>query len=395
MKTVNPVKNVLIYLSMKPHDGGKYQYSLNILEALTILSQREGFNFTAICNDPQWEQQTGIRCIAAENTPSFIERKLRRLFLAKLPMISLWRFVGRFFDPLQRQFYAQNADIIFYPGNDSYAYECAIPSVIPIFDLMHRYEPQFTEVGEETVVRDRDRHYRRVCSYAKYILADSKLGKDQIMESYECSPEKIVVLPYTPPRYIYDTVDVKILDRFGLPDQFILYPAQFWSHKNHIAIIRALSILREHFSMIVNAVFVGSNKNAHDSVRMMIHDAGLEEQIRILGYVDNAELTALYHRASALVFASFFGPTNIPPLEAAASGCPVIISDIYAHREQLGDDALYFDPKDPQELAEVLHAFFSGSKRSRAVTGNPEQWSRENQLKKSVTVIGEIIRDLD
>jgi len=84
---------------------------------------------------------------------------------------------------------------------------------------------------------------------------------------------------------------------------------------------------------------------------------GLQNHFHILGYVTNDELVSLYKNAKALVFPSFFGPTNIPPLEALALGCNVIISNVYAHYEQLGEDAIYFSPNNANELADLLTSF--------------------------------------
>jgi glycosyltransferase involved in cell wall biosynthesis len=75
----------------------------------------------------------------------------------------------------------------------------------------------------------------------------------------------------------------------------------------------------------------------------------MSERVHFLGYVADEAIPALYSRAAALVMASYFGPTNIPPLEAFAMNTPVIASRL--HQEQLGSGALYFDPDDAEDLA--------------------------------------------
>ena len=67
-----------------------------------------------------------------------------------------------------------------------------------------------------------------------------------------------------------------------------------------------------------------------------------------LGFVEQNDLTALYQGAFALVYPSLFGPDNLPPLEAFALGCPVVISDYDGAREQLGDAPLYVDATAPE-----------------------------------------------
>ena len=76
--------------------------------------------------------------------------------------------------------------------------------------------------------------------------------------------------------------------------------------------------------------------------------------IIILGYVPDSEISELYQRARALIMPTFFGPTNIPPLEAIAVGCPVAVSDIYGMREQLGNAAIYFNPTSITEIMNTM-----------------------------------------
>ena len=72
------------------------------------------------------------------------------------------------------------------------------------------------------------------------------------------------------------------------------------------------------------------------------------------GFVTQQDLQSLYQNALALVYPTFCGPENLPPLEAFALGCPVIASRVSGADEQLGDAALLFDPSDHVELAKMI-----------------------------------------
>lgn len=74
----------------------------------------------------------------------------------------------------------------------------------------------------------------------------------------------------------------------------------------------------------------------------------------MLGFVDDGNISYLYRHATAMVMPSYFGPTNIPPLEAMALGCPVAVSKKYAMPEQVGDAGLLFAPDSPQEIADCI-----------------------------------------
>jgi glycosyltransferase involved in cell wall biosynthesis len=79
-------------------------------------------------------------------------------------------------------------------------------------------------------------------------------------------------------------------------------------------------------------------------------------RIRFLDFVPNEDIPALYEAAFAVVVPSYFGPTNLQPIEAIALGRPVICSDLPGCREQMGDAALYCDLSDPASLADQLVA---------------------------------------
>jgi len=145
-----------------------------------------------------------------------------------------------------------------------------------------------------------------------------------------------------------------VLARYAVTPGYLFYPANFWPHKNHVTLLLALRHLRETYGLDPRVVLVGDDRGTLDFVWQKASELGVLSQIRYLGFVHESVLASLYHHAAALVFLSFFGPGNIPPLEAFALGCPAILSDVPAAREQAGEAALYFRPDDPVELAEKI-----------------------------------------
>ena len=144
--------------------------------------------------------------------------------------------------------------------------------------------------------------------------------------------------------------------RQGIPEQFMLYPAAFWPHKNHARIVEAIERLARVRDLRLHAVFCGSRGDAERErqfqlVMEMATRCGVADLIHVPGYVSDTDLAALYSCATALVMPTFFGPTNIPVLEAWAHGCPVLTSDIPGIREQAGDAAILVEPRDVDALA--------------------------------------------
>jgi glycosyltransferase involved in cell wall biosynthesis len=81
---------------------------------------------------------------------------------------------------------------------------------------------------------------------------------------------------------------------------------------------------------------------------------GVEERVHHLGYVPDEDMPALYSEAAALAMPTFFGPTNVPVLEAWAFGCPVVTSDLRGLREQAEGAAVLVEPRSPEAIAEGI-----------------------------------------
>jgi glycosyltransferase involved in cell wall biosynthesis len=94
-------------------------------------------------------------------------------------------------------------------------------------------------------------------------------------------------------------------------------------------------------------------------VMSRVRQLSLEENVRYLGYVPDEDMSGLYAAAQALIMPTFFGPTNIPVLEAWAFGCPVLTSDIRGIREQAGDAAVLVDPRSVDGIADGMHRLWT------------------------------------
>jgi glycosyltransferase involved in cell wall biosynthesis len=88
-------------------------------------------------------------------------------------------------------------------------------------------------------------------------------------------------------------------------------------------------------------------------------------------------MPGLYRAARALVMPTFFGPTNIPQLEAFALGCPVATSRIYGIPEQVGDAALLFDPSSVDEIYDAIEKLWTDD----ALCAGLAQKGREHEAK--------------
>jgi len=231
--------------------------------------------------------------------------------------------------------------------------------------------------------------------WAKGIFVDSLLGKHHVIDSYGSAPGRIFVLPYVAPEYIQaKKCPDGFNERYSLPKKYIYYPAQFWKHKNHKGLIRAVALLKDKFPDL-NLVLSGSPKNGYQETRKTVRESKLTARIHFLGYVPEADMPELYRRARALIMPTFFGPTNIPPLEAAATGCPMAISEIYGMREQMGDAALYFNPSSIQKIASCIERLWDDDalckELARRGMARSMQWTQSHLNRSFINIIESIL----
>jgi len=236
----------------------------------------------------------------------------------------------------------------------------SIPYIYTVWDLQHRLQPFFPEVSITGWTWDeREQLYSKVLPRATYILTGTEEGKLEIMRFYNIDSERIHVLPLPTPSFCFNINncnDIKSNFDSGMP--FLFYPAQFWPHKNHIGLLYSLKILKEKYGLYFNLILTGSDKGNLEYIKYMINELDLEDNVKILGFVNLYELIRLYQSAFALVFPSFFGPDNLPPLEAFAFGCPVIASNVSGANDQLGSAAFLVDMKNEEEIAMAIKTLF-------------------------------------
>ena len=105
----------------------------------------------------------------------------------------------------------------------------------------------------------------------------------------------------------------------------------------------------------MDLALVGANHGNLGYVKRTVKDLGIETNVKFLGFVSQNEMVALYKNSFALVYLSYFGPENLPPLEAFALGCPVIASSVSGSEEQLAGTALLVAPENYEEIAIAIN----------------------------------------
>jgi len=146
--------------------------------------------------------------------------------------------------------------------------------------------------------------------------------------------------------------------------RYFFYPAQFWPHKNHLVILLALFnlVLKQDSVLADNLkiVFCGSDRGNLRSIKQYATELGIADRVLFLDFVSTDKLNFLYSSCLALIYPSFFGPDNLPPLEAMMHKTTVLAADVPGVREQLHRHAKYFNPNDYVQLSALMKELIIG-----------------------------------
>lgn len=252
-----------------------------------------------------------------------------------------------------------NIDVVYFLA--PFYQHVSVPIFTTVWDLGHRSITPFPEVSANGNFIARESLYSTFLPMSSRIIVGNSAGKDEISKYYNIDSNRVILNPLPTPAYVYNTLsDESILQKLHIKkSSYFYYPAQFWAHKNHIRILKAVDILKNK-GVNVKVVFSGSDKGNEPYIKEQVRKFVLDENIIFAGFLNTSEVVALYKNAIALIYASLLGPDNLPPLEAMALKCPVIVSDIPGHRIQLKDSVSYFDPYNEFQLAELMENFLSG-----------------------------------
>lgn len=239
-------------------------------------------------------------------------------------------------------------DVYFCPFSSLWPRPLPLPTVLTFHDMQERFFPQFFTPAQ---LQERFFHYDWSLRMADAVIAVSEFTRQSCLAITGTSGRKVRTIHHAP-----DELPPPMLPAGWDPagwDRFVFYPANFWDHKNHAALLRALGQLRAAGSP-VRCVFTGDLLGREDAWNALVADAGVESLVRHLGRRPRAEVSWLFHHARALVFPSQFEGFGIPVIEAMHAGCPVACSCTTSLPEIAGDSALYFAPEKPDEITATL-----------------------------------------
>jgi glycosyltransferase involved in cell wall biosynthesis len=331
-----------------PTAGGGYTFQKEVFDALLAIGAQSRHSFVFLCHPDMAAKLPHKPLLNAEVVPLEVARSAKRgaRFARRL-------WAARKTRSLEEQLRAARVEFVWQLSAPGQVLE--VPYMVVVWDLQHRLQPWFPEVSANGNWQHRDSLYGAVLGRAAAIIVGTQVGKIEVERFFRIDPSRILVMPHPTPRVLGLTIDGRsVREKYGISGDYLFYPAQFWAHKNHVNLLLALDLLKERIDRPMNVVFVGADYGNLQHVEAAVERLGLTNRVHFLGFVPREDLIDLYKEAFALSYVTFFGPENLPPLEAFGLGCPVIASEVSGAREQLQDAALFVDPASPEQIAQAV-----------------------------------------
>ncbi len=233
---------------------------------------------------------------------------------------------------------------------------------------------------------------------ASRVLTVSEASKRDILRFFPVPAGKVEVIPNGIDERFYgepspDDV-ARVRERYQLHDPFLLYAGNIKPHKNLERLIEAFAQVRSRGLGELRLLIIGNEVSRYPSLRHTVHRLKLHTFVRFLGFVPDQMLAILYRLASVFVFPSLYEGFGLPPLEAMASGTPVVTSNVSSLPEVVGDAALLVDPYDTGELADAIaRALGDSDLRADLVArgrARARQFSWERAVSRVRAVYGEV-----
>jgi glycosyltransferase involved in cell wall biosynthesis len=335
----------IVASSRLPTEGGGYGFQERLLNAVQYLDRRHTYILIDLNNSKVLEF-TGSQFVSRVSIQEYLPAK--RFWSSRGDNVHLVDHIAQ----------KESVDLAWFLTPASTAPRVSF--ITTLWDLEFKKQPWFPEFSQEEI-KIRDAQFSDTLPKAYKVVVGTSIGKSEVEFFYRVNPSNIEVIPFVvlePLRPAQTKrIDQEYLsNNYNIGSKYFFYPAQFWPHKNHFNLLKAFKYFLDATSGDFQIVFSGSDKGNLSHIKNTTEMMGLEQFVTFTGFVPKEDLEILYRNAEGLIYPSYFGPDNLPPIEAISYGCPVAVADIPGAREQYEDAALYFHPGNYIGIADAMRS---------------------------------------
>jgi len=280
-----------------------------------------------------------------------------------------------------------DVDVFFLPHMNFVSLSRDVKKIIAIHDLSFLRYPDFFSWRKN--IWHKIVNIKKLLDNFDVVVAVSENTKKDLIELCGVKPEKIKVI-YSAIDKDYKKIEdqeklAKIKSKYNLPEKFILFLATLEPRKNVDGLIQAFDKFQEKHSEFENykLIIVGGKGWRGRKIFEAWQKAKNKDKINFLGYIERNDKKYLYNLASLFVYPSFYEGFGFPPLEAIASGAPVISSNSSSLPEILKDNAILINPYDISEISEAIYQMISHDRLRKKISGKALDYARNFSWEKT------------
>jgi glycosyltransferase involved in cell wall biosynthesis len=361
--------------------AGIGRYARNLVPALA--AQLPGATLTL------WYSPDAGAPFAQCATAPFVSRpgtSIKRSMIGRRRMDQLW---FRLRAPLPIELWTGRQDLIYSPDFTAPP-TIRTPRVVTVHDLAFEIVPERAPEGLRSYL---SAVVPRAVRDAAAVVAVSETTRRDLIERMGVAPEKITVVPNAADDRFFNAQPLAAVQRqaLGVPERYLLTVGTIEPRKNHLNLFAALDQvpLESQLPLVV----VGRVGWSAAEIMSAAKDRQLAGQVILLDYLADEHLPGLYAGAAALVYPSWYEGFGLPVLEGLAAGIPVIASDVPAHREIAGDQAIFVPPHEPAAIAMALISV-AGTLSSESERGARRQRAARYSWDKSGTILAGVFNEV-
>lgn len=245
-----------------------------------------------------------------------------------------------------------------FPAFKSLGKDFPCPWIGWIPDFQHKRLPQFFSENE---INQRDEQFGRIIDEAAHVVVSSRDAYDDLMRWFPTDKNRVSILHFStiPDESWYDADPKAVSRKFNLPEKFLMFPSQFWAHKNHPALFDCIRILKQKGFKDIALVCTGLQEDYRKpehfgQLKQFMGQHNLAGNVFLPGLLERLDQIQLMRAAVAIIQPSFFEGWSSLVEDCRTLGKRLYVSDIPSHREQTPPNAQFFDPNNAAQLAELI-----------------------------------------
>lgn len=296
-------------------------------------------------------------------------------------------------------FYKEKLDLLHTPHFNAPIFYLK-KKILTIHDLI-----KHQSTGKETTTHHKSLYLIKRLGYlfltqiilrqARAVIVPTNFVKKDILSKIKIDPEKIFVTYEAASGSIHDLVLSKnearqTLSKYGLSQPFLVYTGNVYPHKNVDILIDAVALHNQNKEVDLQLAIICARSVFWERLQDKINAKKLGNVIKLLGYLEDSEISKIYSLALALVHPSRMEGFGLTGIEAMSVGLPVISSSASCLPEIYGNAALFFDPNNILELVSNIERVISDSSLRQQLSENgylqARKYSWDKMVRETITI---------